>query len=447
MDNMQKTIENYIVKYGTTEFGFQILLLAGVMILAWLLHKVFEKWFLKKNHLNSESEKQPSRGDKRILQGMRTVRRTVFPLSTAIMVFVGILILEQMQLPHQVLSIVMPLFVAMAVVRMIVYFMRAALPGAKWLSTGESLIASIIWTSFALYSIGWLDVVVQSLDAVGFSLGDKKRISLLGILKLISMSALLLLTALWLSRQLDKRLRKTSVLDISMRVAVGKIFKFSLISIAILTALSSVGIDFTALAVFGGALGVGLGFGLQRIASNFVSGFILLFDRSIKPGDVITVGENFGWVVALNARYVVVKNREGVETLIPNENLVTSEVINWSFSDRRVRLKLPVQISYQDDPEQAMALITEAASNQERVLMNPGPVCRLIGFGDYGIELQLRVWITDPQNGVANVRSELNLSIWKAFKENNITIPYPRQDVQLLSSDANIQPKNLTENQ
>ncbi len=275
---------------------------------------------------------------------------------------------------------------------------------------------------------------VLNTDAVGFSIGDGKRLSLLGIIKLISMSALFLLTALWLSRQLDKRLRKTSVLDISMRVAVGKIFKFALITIAILTALSSVGIDFTALAVFGGALGVGIGFGLRNIVSNFISGFILLFDRSIKPGDVITIGETFGWVVALHARYVVVKNREGVETLIPNENLVTTEVINWSFSDRKVRLKLPVQISYDDDPEQAMKIITEAALDQDRVLTNPEPVCRLMGFGDFGIELQLRVWITDPQNGVANVRSNLNVAIWNAFKQAGITIPYPRQDIKFVNS-------------
>ncbi len=429
---MQQTIENYILKYGTTEFGIQLLLLFGIILFAWSLHRLFEKWFLHKKHLKEDSDKKLSRANLRILQGMKTVRRMVFPLSTALMVFLGILILQAFELPSKVLSIVMPLFIALAVVRMIVYFMRAALPGTTWLSAGESLIATLIWVSFALYSIGWLDVVVQSLDAVGFSIGDNKRLSLLGIIKLILMSALFLLVALWLSRQLDKRLRKTNMLDISMRVAIGKIFKFALITIAILTALSGVGIDFTALAVFGGALGVGIGFGLRNIVSNFISGFILLFDRSIKPGDVITIGETFGWVVALNARYVVVKNREGVETLIPNENLVTSEVINWSFSDRKVRLKLPLQISYDDDPEEAMNIVIQAVSGIDRVLMNPEPVCRLIGFGDYGIELQLRVWITDPQNGVANIRSTLNLAVWKAFKQAKITIPYPRQDIQLL---------------
>jgi len=434
MEKLQTAFINYIDKYGTTEVAIQLLILLGVLALAWLFHKVFEKWFLRKNHLNLESGKKLSRANRGILQGMRTIRRMVFPLSTALMILIAKITLQSLELQHNVLTILLPLFFGLAIVRVVIYFMRAALPGAKWLTAGEGLIATLIWSGFVLYSVGWLDVVIQGLDAVGFSIGNDNRLSLLGIIKLILMSAVFLLVALWLSRQLDVRLRKSSVLDISMRVAVGKIFKFSVITIAILTALSSVGIDFTALAVFGGALGVGIGFGLRNIVSNFISGFILLFDRSIKPGDVITIGETFGWVVALHARYVVVKNREGVETLIPNENLVTSEVINWSFSDRKVRLKLPFQISYDDDPEQAMQTITDAVSDMERVLMNPDPVCRLMGFGDFGIELQLRVWITDPQNGVANIRSEINLAIWKAFKQAGITIPYPRQDIHFLSN-------------
>ena len=440
MEKIQTALINYIDKYGTSEVAIQLLILLGVVALAWLFHKIFEKWFLRKNHLNLESGKKLSRANRGILQGMRTMRRMVFPLSTAAMILAASLTLESLELEHNVLNIVLPLFFGLAIVRAVIYFMRAALPGTKWLTAGEGLIASLIWSGFVLYSIGWLDVVVQGLDAVGFSIGNGNRLSLLGIMKLVLMSAVFLLVALWLSRQLDMRLRKSSVLDISMRVAVGKIFKFSIITIAILTALSSAGIDFTALAVFGGALGVGLGFGMRNIVSNFISGFILLFDRSIKPGDVITIGENFGWVVALHARYVVVKNREGVETLIPNENLVTSEVINWSFSDRRVRLKLPFQISYNDDPEVAMQVIIDAVSDEERVLMNPEPVCRLIGFGDFGIELQLRVWITDPQNGVANIRSAMNLAVWKAFKQENITIPYPRQDIQFLSSPPQQKP-------
>lgn len=423
---LEQRISGFLEKYGTTEYAFQLLALLGSILIGWSIARLYESWFLK----NKQIEDSKSRLHLSKLQGFRTIRRIVFPLTTALLIFVSSHILALLKLPHEVLDILMPLFLAMAAVRVLVYFMRAAMPGTRWLSTGESLISTLIWSTFALYSIGWLPFVMDSLDAIGVSIGDHKRLSLLGLIQLSLMLALLLLIAMWLSRQVEKRLRKSTVLDISMRVAVSKIFKFTIITVAILSALSSVGIDFTALTVFGGALGVGLGFGLQRIASNFVSGFILLFDRSIKPGDVITVGQNFGWVEELNARYIVVRNREGVETLIPNENLVTTEVINWSFNDKKVRLKIPVQISYKDDPEQVMEIMRQAAVKSDRVLPFPRPVCRLMEFGNYGINLELRVWISDPQNGVANVQSEINLAIWKAFKETGITIPYPHQDIQ-----------------
>lgn len=203
--------------------------------------------------------------------------------------------------------------------------------------------------------------------------------------------------------------------------------------LAFLLALDTVGTDLGALAVFGGALGVGLGFGLQRIASNFISGFIVLFDRSIRPGDVITIGDKFGWVQELRARYVVVKDRDGVERLIPNETLITNEVIHWSYSDSNVRLKIPVSISYDNDPEHALALLEKAAAANPRVLADPEPTTRLIAFGDSGIELELRVWIRDPQAGLGSVRSDINLAIWRAFKAAGITIPYPQRDLHIRS--------------
>jgi small-conductance mechanosensitive channel len=218
-----------------------------------------------------------------------------------------------------------------------------------------------------------------------------------------------------------------------MQVALIKLSKFILLLVAFLLALNMVGIDLTALAVFGGAVGVGLGFGLQRIASNFISGFIVLFDRSIRPGDVITIDDKFGWVQELHARYIVVMDRDGVERLIPNENLITNEVINWSYTDHNVRLKIPVSISYADDPEQALALLMEAAKANSRVLAEPAPATRLMAFGDNGIELELRVWIQDPQAGLANVRSDINLAIWRAFKAAGITIPYPQRDLHIRS--------------
>jgi small-conductance mechanosensitive channel len=197
-------------------------------------------------------------------------------------------------------------------------------------------------------------------------------------------------------------------------------------------------VDLTALTVLTGAMGLGLGFGLQAIAANFVSGFVLLMDRSIKPGDVIsftgttgTSTENFGWVEELRGRYVVVRDRDGVATLVPNQQLITNPVINWSYSDPKVRLKLPVRISYQDDPEVALAAVVEAARGITRVLHDPPPVSRLMGFGDSGIELELRFWIADPQEGVNNVRSEVNRAIWRTFRQHGITIPVAQRDVRM----------------
>jgi small-conductance mechanosensitive channel len=188
-----------------------------------------------------------------------------------------------------------------------------------------------------------------------------------------------------------------------------------------------------------------LGFGLQSIAANFVSGFVLLMDRSIKPGDVISLSgqsgtstENFGWVQELRGRYVVVRDRDGIEMLVPNQQLISNAVINWSYTDPRIRLKLPVRVSYRDDPEIALQILLHACEGQRRVLRDPPPVSRLMQFGDHGIELELRFWISDPQEGVNNVRSEVNRTIWALFKENKITIPVAQREVRMHRADVDL---------
>jgi small-conductance mechanosensitive channel len=240
--------------------------------------------------------------------------------------------------------------------------------------------------------------------------------------------------ASYLGALIDRRVLTLTQLPIGLRVGIGKVASVLLMLFAIMLALGAVGLDLTTLTVIGGAVGVGLGFGLQRIASNFVSGFVLLGDRSIRPGDVITIGTRFGVVRELRARYVVVRDRDGVDTLIPNENIITSEVVNWSYADRPVRLKLPLQISYRDNPREAMALMERAAQKHPRVDTDPPPAARVMAFADSGIELELRFWIRDPEDGVNNVRSDLFLQIWDDFKAAAITIPYPQRDVHLHES-------------
>ena len=334
------------------------------------------------------------------------------------------------EMPQAAIHLAIPLLLSFAAIRLLVYILRKGFAPTPMLKAWENIISTTVWIIVALYLLGVLPVVLSTLDSLGFKLG-KARITALSVINFILLVALLFTLAMWLSATIERRMQKTSYLSPSMRVGLSKFSKFFLIGLSFFIALDAVGFDLTALTVFGGALGVGLGFGLQRIASNFISGFLLLFDRSIKPGDVISIGNKFGWVEELRARYIVVRDRDGVDTLIPNENLITSEVINWSFRDRNVRLKLPVSISYGDDPKQAITLMVGAARQNPRVLDDPEPVGRLMSFGDNGIELELRIWINDPEKGVNNVRSDLNLAIWQAFKDNHITIPFPQRDVHV----------------
>jgi len=249
-----------------------------------------------------------------------------------------------------------------------------------------------------------------------------------------------MLGATWIARWIERRLMAVQTIATSTRIGISKFTHAFLVAFSILIGLSASGLDLTTLTIFTGAIGIGLGFGLQAIASNFVSGFVLLMDRSIKPGDVIsfsghsgTSTEGFGWVQELRGRYVVVRDRDGVETLVPNQNLITNSVINWSYTDPKVRLKLPVRISYRDDPELALRVLLKAAENQRRILREPPPVSRLMGFTDYGMDLELRFWIADPQEGVNNVRSEVNRAIWRLFKEHGITIPVAQREVRFRS--------------
>jgi small-conductance mechanosensitive channel len=369
---------------------------------------------------------------------LKTLQRILFPLSMLLGVLAGRALLLHQGNPVTLLNLAVPLLASLATIRTLIYFLRKTFNPGPVVKAWENLIASSVWVVVALHLLGWLPAVLEGLDGMAMQVGGS-RLSVLAIIKLLLVVALLWVLALWLARLIENRLSRAEYVSASMQVALVKLSKFVLLVLAFLLALNAVGIDLTALTVFGGALGVGLGFGLQRIASNFISGFIVLFDRSIRPGDVITIGEKFGWVQELRARYVVVKDRDGVERLIPNEMLITSEVINWSYSDRNVRLRIPVSISYDNDPEQALALLLEAATANPRVLADPEPATRLIAFGDNGIELELRVWIRDPEAGLASVRSDINLAIWRAFKHAGIIIPFPQRDLHIRSGLETLQ--------
>ena len=329
---------------------------------------------------------------------------------------------------------------AYIVVRFGVLLFAASLGNQSWMQHLESRLALIIWLVIAAEYLGWLNPIIAGLDSIGIAAG-RSRVSVWSVLKLLFTLTLFVLAAAWISRWIDRRLQKLSTLEPSTRIGLAKFANAFLIGLSILMGLNAAGVDLTALTVLTGAIGLGLGFGLQSIAANFVSGFVLLMDRSIKPGDVISLSgqsgtstENFGWVQELRGRYVVVRDRDGIEMLVPNQQLISNAVINWSYTDPRIRLKLPVTISYSDDPEFALEILIQACERQRRVLKDPPPVSRLMQFGDHGIELELRFWIADPQEGVNNVRSDVNRTIWALFQENKITIPVAQREIRMLGA-------------
>ena len=336
-----------------------------------------------------------------------------------------------------IVDMAVQLIALLLVIRLVVYLVRVSLGARARIKGWGTSISVVLWAFLALHLLGWGDAVITALDGVGLDLGQT-RISVWSVAKLLVTVSLFVLAAIWVSRWLERRVLKLDGLAPNMRIGIAKFTQAFLVGLSVLVGLNAAGLDLTTLNVLTGAIGIGLGFGLQSIAANFVSGFVLLMDRSIKPGDVIsfsgttgTATEGFGWVEELRGRYVVVRDRDGVATLVPNQNLITNSVVNWSYSDPRVRLKLPVRVSYRDDPELAMRLMLEATEGHPRVIQDPAPVARLMSFGDHGIELELRFWIPDPAAGVNNVRSDVNRAIWRLFKARGITIPVAQREVRL----------------
>ena len=351
----------------------------------------------------------------------RALPKVLTPLIYLLLLWLAIAAMQQSTWPSRsyLLGVVASLLTAWVVIRLVTTFVRnPALAKA---------LAFCAWTIAALNITDLLDPTVALLDSLSVTFGDL-RISLLTVVKGMLTLALLLWAAATLSRFLERRINQVPDLTPSVQVLFGKLLKITLITLAVVIALNSVGIDLTALALFSGAIGVGIGFGLQKVVSNLISGVILLLDKSIKPGDVIEMEETFGWISSLGARYVSVVTRAGKEYLIPNEDLITQRVVNWSFSDELVRMEITFGVSYGCDPHEVRRIAREAAAKPKRVAESTPPVCHLAGFGDSSLDFVLRFWILDPQGGVANIKGEVLLAVWDAFKAHGIEIPYPHRE-------------------
>lgn len=295
------------------------------------------------------------------------------------------------------------------------------------------------WTWVTLSILGLTDEVRGILDSIGLALGGT-RLTLWTVVQAVAIIGALFFLARFISGTTASRIKKNDDISPSMQVLAVKMLQLLLYSAAFFMGLRIVGVDLTGLAVLSGAIGVGLGFGLQKVVSNLVSGVIILLDKSIKPGDVISLGETFGWINTLGARYTSVVTRNGKEFLIPNEDLITGQVVNWSHSNTYVRLDIHFGTAYGDDPHKVRKIAIEAAQSVDRVLSFKSPVCHIVGFGDSSVDYILRFWISDPTEGLTNIRGNVFLALWDAFQEHGISIPFPQREVRMLNEGADAPP-------
>ena len=394
-----------------------------IIILIWGVSRIISK---RLHPILSQRLKKLDESKLIIFKFLETVLNRISEIHQILFLSIVILLYRQLGIPYLFLNLVVTLLLVWVILRII----SVNILDPFW----AKFVAMTAWALAALSILGILAPMIEFLDKIGFHLGEV-HLTLLGGFK----AALILLIALrvgkWIGSYIDKQISRIKQLSPSSAVLISKTVSVFMYFIVALIVLESVGVDLTALAVFGGALGVGIGFGLQKVASNLLSGIILLSDRSIKPGDVVQIGEVYGWISSLKSRFVSVVTRDGHEYLIPNEDLITQQVINWSYSDTRIRLKIPFGVAYKSNPHEVRDLVLEALNDVPRVLKTPPPICLLKGFGDSSVDMELRIWINDPKNGTANIQSDVLFRVWDTLKENGIEIPFPQRDVHLFQSE------------
>ncbi len=361
--------------------------------------------------------------------GTGSAMRLLFPLLALLFVWLAKFFMAKTG-TVEVLKIAVVLLLSFVLIRFALYVIRHVFPPSALLKSWERVIAYVAWGAVALYIMGLSEPLLDTLNALTFKIG-KQEISVLQVVQALLIILATLLLALWLARLVENKLMRSRHFDLSLRVVMSKVMRAVLLVLALLIALPLVGIDITLLSVFGGAIGVGVGLGLQKIASNYISGFIILLDRSIRIGDLITIDTRHGVVTQLHTRYTVVKTREGTEAIIPNETFITNTVINYSYTDPKVLVRLPFTISYDDAPDAVLILAAKCAGQQARVLKDPEPAAFVKNFGYNGIEIELAFWVEDAQNGLGPIRSDIYLALWHEFQTRGIKMPTPLREVQI----------------
>lgn len=407
--NLWAWLQTEVLVLGT---AVQVVVVVIGLGLSVLLARRLGRWLE-----NYRSHPQASRA-------IRIISPLLMPLIWSVVLWLSIAAASTLNWPYRLIDSIAGLLLAWIAIRLVSQLVRNPVWSTVFVWTA--------WSIAALNLLNWLEPTIAILDSAAITVGNL-RVSLYTVAQSTLALAVLLSIAIYVTGLLEARIRTSQALSPSVQVLFVKSLKIVLVGLAVIIAVDTVGIDLTALAVFGGAIGVGVGFGLQKVVSNLIAGVILLVDKSIKPGDVIAVSGTYGWVTALGGRYVSVITRDGVEHLIPNETLISERVENWTHTNSQTRLKVDVGIHYKSDVHRAIALCLEAAVETPRVIERPEPKCLLIEFGDNSVNLQLRFWISDAHNGVQNVKSDVLLRIWDKFQEHGVEIPYPQRDLHLRS--------------
>jgi small-conductance mechanosensitive channel len=368
--------------------------------------------------------------------GKGDFERVAFSLLSVLFVWIAKQVLGRYQeADGGPLEVVLSLLMAWAIIRVAGYVLGHVIPEGGFQHAVIRIVTWVAWIGVILHLAGLLPEVLSALDSHGIEIGkNKNEITLLDVLKGICAIFFAMIFALWLSRVTETRVMAADAMEMTTRIVISKVVKVGILCVALFVALPLAGIDVTTLSIFGGAVGVGLGFGLQKIASNYVSGFIVLLDRSLRIGDVVTVDNKRGEVKAIQSRFTVIKGADGVESIIPNEKLITESVNHHTYSDPKVSLVMGVTVSYESDIDRACALLHEAAARQGRVIEEPPAAARVKQLTDHGVELELTVWIKDPAIGEGELKSDLLKDILKTFKANGVAIPYPRREVKLIAT-------------
>ncbi len=361
--------------------------------------------------------------------GRAIVDGLLFPLLALVFAYASLLALAQRQ-PLALLKLAVPILISLAGIRLLARVMTVVFPGPGLARLVERLFSWLAWLAAVLWILGLLPPVMDEMDTIHFSFG-KSKVSLLAIAQGVLSSGLVLVLALWLSATLERRVLREAVTDLSLRKVAANTIRALLVLVGLLFALSAVGVDLTALSVLGGALGVGLGFGLQKLAANYVSGFVILFERSLRIGDTVRVDNFEGQVMDIKTRYTLIRSLTGRESIVPNEKLITERIENLSLADPRILLTVDVAVGYDSDVDQVQAILLQAASACTRVLTDPPPAVRLAKLGSDGLEFTLLFWIDDPAKGQLTVQSEVNLNVLKGLRAAGVEIPFPQRVVHM----------------